>query len=319
VAAVTAGVVAAGATAYSAYKGSKTPKGGQSTTQEMPAWQREQFMRAYNATNAAANRTPEQAVAGFNPDQTSAFAQIRANQGMGLSDMDQNIARGKGLAGAVDYTDVDLAKYQNPYNQSVINSALDDLWALRSRGNAQIASDAEAAGAWGGDRAVVAQSLNNEAMDRTAASTIANLRQSGFNTAAQLAQNDASMRNSFALNNRGLQLSGNAQLQAMIEARRNAANSDASNLLAVGNQQQAQDQALRDWMIQRAKLMGDIASQSGGGGTSTTQTYGAPTDRVAATMQGLNSGLQFGRNVYDIFKTNSPVDYVQLSPDIKRI
>jgi hypothetical protein len=275
-------------------------------------------MRAYDASNAAANRTSAEAVAGFNPAQQAAFDAVQANQGMGLTDMDENIARGRSLTGDVGYSDVDLSKYQNPFTRDVIDAALADLNTYRGRNNAQIASEAEAAGAWGGDRALVAQSLNNESIDRAAASTIAQLRSQGFNTSAGLAQNDASMRNNFALGNRGLQLTGNAQLQAMIEARRAASSSDASNLLAVGNQQQGQTQAEMDWAIQRAKLMGDIASQSGGGGTSTTQNYGATPDKWASTIQGLNTGLQFGRSIYDAFKRPT-VDYVKLSPDIQRI
>lgn len=290
------------------------------STSDMPAWQREQFLRAYDATNFAANRPTADAVAGFNDTQRSAFGAVTANQGLGYEDMDAAIAAQKGLNAGATYTDVDLAKYQDPYQQQVINAALDDLWTLRNRGNAQIASQAEAAGAWGGDRAVVAQSLNNESMDRTAASTLANLRSQGFTTAAQLAQSDAAMRNNFSLSNLGMQMTGNAQLQALIDARRSAANTDASNLLAVGNQQQAQSQAEMDWAIKRAELMSNVASQSGYGGTTTSTTTGASPDKWASTLQGLNSGLQLGRSIYDLFGGGkSPVDYVSLSPDIKKI
>lgn len=303
-AAITAAAVGAAGTAYAANKAAKASRGGGSTsTQEMPAWQRNQFMAAYDATNRAANRTTEQAVAGFNPNQQSAFAQVQANQGLGYADMDAAIAAQKGLNAGGTYSDVDLAKYQNPYTSDVINASLADLDIYRGRNNAQIAAQAEAAGAWGGDRGVLAQSLNNESVDRAAASTIAGLRSQGFNTSAQLAQNDASMRNNFNLSNLGLQMNGNAQLQSMIESRRAAANGDASNLLAIGNQQQGQTQAQMDWEIQRAKLMGDVASQSQGGGTSSTQYYGAAPDRWASTIQGLNTGLQFGKDIYGMFNT----------------
>lgn len=303
-AAITAGVVAAGAAAYSANRQAAAAKAGsrQQGTQELPKWQQDQIKSGFALTNAAANRTADQAVAGFSPDQQAAFGQVRANNGMGYGDLDQAVTNARGLTGAVGYSDVDLAKYQNPFQQQVIDASMNDLQLMRSRSNAQIASDAEAAGAFGGDRAVVAQSLNNESLDRTASSNLANLRMQGFNTSAGLAQNDASMRNQFALGNRGLQLSGNAQLQQMIEARRGASQTDANNMLAIGNQQQGQDQAMRDWEIQRAQMVSQAGSNGAYGGTYSSTQTGPSVDRVGATMQGLSSGLQFGRDIYNSFK-----------------
>lgn len=259
-------------------------------------------------TNAAANRSASQAVAGFAPDQLAGFDAVRANTGMGYGDLDQAVSNARGLTGPVGYSDVDLAKYQNPFQSGVIDAAMNDLQLMRSRGNAQIASDAEAAGAFGGDRAVVAQSLNNESMDRTAASTLANLRMQGFNTSAGLAQNDASMRNNFALGSHGLQLSGNAQLQQMIDARRAASQTDANNLLAIGNQQQGQDQAMRDWEIERARMVSEAGSNGAYGGTYTGTRTGPSVDRVGATLAGLQGGLQFGNSLASMFgggRTNS--------------
>lgn len=298
----TAAVVAAGASAYGAVKsGQKAPTA--SATTQIPKWQQTQIQAGYDATNQAANRTVGQAVAGFNPNQTAAFDAIKANQGMGYGDLDQTITNAKGYTDPLSYTDADLARWQDPYQQQVINSTVDDLNMIRGRNRAQINSQAEAAGAFGGDRAVVAQSLNDESMDRTAASAIANLRSSGFNTSANLAQNEAAQRNSFTLNNRGLQLNGNAQLQQMIEARRAAAGQDASNLLTVGNQQQGQDQAERDWAIQRAQLISGVGNGSVGG--TTTQT-GARPDKLANGLQGLSTGLQFGQSIYNAFNTPKP-------------
>lgn len=302
-AAITSAVVGGVGTAYAANKSAKAARnsGTQQTTQEMPEWVKNQFMRAYAATNQAADRPTEEAIAGFNPAQLAAFRAIQANQGMGMADIDEATARARGLAGGATFSDVDMERYQNPFTRDVIDATLADLEQYRSRNDAAIAAEAEAAGAWGGDRAVIARSLNNESVDRAAANAIANLRSQGFNTAAGLAQNEAAMRNNFALNNLGLQLSGNAQLQSLIDQRRAAANQDAGNLLAVGNQQQAQRQAEMDWAIQRAQLMGNIASQSAGGGTTTTQVSGPKPDRFGATMQGLNAGLTFGRNIYNSF------------------
>jgi hypothetical protein len=301
--AVTAAVIAAGATAYAANKSAGSNQRGsgtQTSTQNLPIWQQQQIQRGWDAVNNAAARTPDQAVAGFTGDQYNAMDAIRANQGMGYAGLDSAIDRAGTVANGVQYSDVDMSKYQNPYDSSVVDSTINDLMRVRGLNSANIKSQAEAAGAWGGDRAVVADSLANESADRTAASTIANLRYQGFNSNAQLAQNDAQMRNQFALNNGQLQLSGNDQLARMIQQRRDAASGDAAALLYSGNLQQQQNQARNDWVNQSAEM---IAGTGGGnyGGTTTSSgaSYGPPIDRTAATLQGLNSGLQFGQNIYD--------------------
>lgn len=318
--ATTLAVAGAATSAYSAYSSAQAQKKAasqqqQSQTTQIPAWQQAQIQAGYNATNQAAGRTADQAVAGFNGNQTAAFDAVKSNQGMGYADYDQAISNAKGFTGALDYSNTDISKYYDPYQQQVINSTVNDLDTIRNRNRANINSQAEAAGAFGGDRTAVAQSLNDENIDRTAASTIAGLRSTGFNTAAGLAQNDSAMRNSFAVNNRGLQLNGNAQLQQMIDARRNASNQDASNLLTVGNQQQAQDQSTRDWEIQRANLINGSAGGNVGSTTNSTSTGGNQRyiDPVGAGLQGLNTGLQFGQQLgqaYDNWR--SPVQEVQI-------
>lgn len=308
-AATTAMVVGAAASAYSASQSGK--KSGGSQTTEIPEWQRQHIEQGFRGIDAAAGRSADEAVAGFNPDQQAGFGAVRANQGLGYGDMDANIKNAKGLTGDVAYTDVDMAKYQNPYDQQVVNTTIDDLMRMRSMNSANTRSQAEAAGAFGGDRAVLAESLNNDNLDRAGASTIAQLRQQGFNTSAGLAQNDASMRNNFALNNRGLRLSGNDQLARMIQQRRDAASSDAAGLIGVGNQQQAQDQASRDWAVKSAQLRMDAANASVHGGT--TSYTGQSPDRFAAGLQGLQTGLQFGRGIYDAF--NQPQQQPAAEPD----
>src|SRR5262245_239335 len=111
----TAAVVSGVAGAYSAVKGAKGAGSG-SQTQKIPKWQQDQIQKGYNLTNAAAARSADQAVAGFNGDQTGAFNQVRANQGMGYADYDQAIANAKGLTGTVG---LDLGQFQNPYDSQV--------------------------------------------------------------------------------------------------------------------------------------------------------------------------------------------------------
>jgi hypothetical protein len=82
-----------------------------------------------------------------------------------------------------------ISKYKNPYDSDVINATLGDLERTRQM---QRNSDDQNTpmGAFGGSRHGVADSLTNEAFQRTAATTTANLRQHGFDTAAGLAGQD---------------------------------------------------------------------------------------------------------------------------------
>lgn len=88
----------------------------------------------------------------------------------------------------------DLSAYFNPYQQNVIDLSLADL--ERSRAGAISAGQgaATSAGAYGGSRHGVADSLTNEAFGRTAAQTAANLRSQGFLNAQQAAGEDINRR-----------------------------------------------------------------------------------------------------------------------------
>jgi len=94
-----------------------------------------------------------------------------------------------------------IGKYQNPYTDQVVNSTMNDLDQMRQRevmGNGQ---NATLNHSFGGNRTGVADALTNDQFNRTAASTIGNLRNQGFNTAAGLAGNEAGMNQQTALAN----------------------------------------------------------------------------------------------------------------------
>lgn len=84
-----------------------------------------------------------------------------------------------------------IQKYQNPYQRDVINTTMSDIERQREIQRVADQQSGTAAKAFGGSRSGVADALTNEASQRTGASTLANLNQQGFNTAAGLAQNDA--------------------------------------------------------------------------------------------------------------------------------
>lgn len=114
----------------------------------------------------------------------------------------------------------DISRYQNPYTDQVVNATMTDL--ERSRQMAQAGNNAAAtqAGAFGGSRQAVQNALTNEAYDRNAASTLANLRNQGFNTALNAAQSDVGNRQQMALSNLGF---GNQAAQFGAQAGNTAA------------------------------------------------------------------------------------------------
>ena len=158
-------------------------------------------------------------VAGFNPDQLAGFDATRNMFGRSLSydptGQLNNLAQGP----------LNIQQFQNPYTDQVINNTLSDLNDARQM---QIQSDQDAAisrGAFGGSRSALLESETNKKFADVAGRTAGNLRQSGFNNAANLAMGDRNFRagifgNQLADQYRGLGL-----------------------LSGIGNQQQALGQA----------------------------------------------------------------------------
>jgi hypothetical protein len=227
------------------------------------------------AGSAAYDPATEQGVAGFSAPQMQAFQGVQNNQGVyqpylgaaaGLT------AQGAGSAAG------GIGQYINPFTQNVVNAAMDDWQTQSARTQQQVNSNAASIGALTGDRSQVASQLAREAGDRALSSNIANLYQSGFNTALGAAQND--QNRALAAGQQFAGLGGMAQQYGY---------QDVNALLGVGNQQQAQTQAeldagtanaqqrqqypmyMLDW--QRQGLTG-LGGAAGSNSTGTQQTPG---------------------------------------------
>lgn len=83
-----------------------------------------------------------------------------------------------------------LGQYKDPYQRQVIDATMSDLEHQRQLQKNSDASDAAAAGAFGNSRYGVMQANTNEAYDRTAANTLANLNSQGFTQATGLRAQD---------------------------------------------------------------------------------------------------------------------------------
>lgn len=86
--------------------------------------------------------------------------------------------------------DADISAYQSPYQQQVIDFALQDIQRQSDLARGQAQSRAIGAGAFGGSRSALIESEATRPFAEQAARTAASLRQSGFQQAQQVAQAD---------------------------------------------------------------------------------------------------------------------------------
>ena len=115
-------------------------------------------------------------------------ASLPARQFAGVTPLYEAGERQLTNLGLTPFMPEEIAAFQNPYEQQVVQQSLNDIEQQRQMAQAQEAQRATAARAFGGSRQGVAQSLTNEAALQQAARTSALLRQQGFGQAAQLAQ-----------------------------------------------------------------------------------------------------------------------------------
>jgi hypothetical protein len=181
-----------------------------------------------------------QQVAAFTPAQLqsqNALTSIANNQ-VGAAPLQAAINTAQGVAGYTPQmvstqplTSVDLSGYMNPFTGQVISTTLADLTRQHQIQDQADAAKATAAGAFGGSRSAVLQSLDRDNFGRQMASTVAGLNQANFSQAQAAAQNDLARNLSASQSNQSAGLQG-ASL-----------NLGAANALAgFGNQQLSQAQ-----------------------------------------------------------------------------
>lgn len=209
----------------------------QSTTQMDPQIRDAYLANLSRAQSVAGGIGPRQ-FAQFNPDQQSAFDVTRqfaspSSLGMQQARIGGALVGASGMyspqmvsgqqasrAGVRDLSATTgaqgMSAYMNPFEQDVVNVALNDIERARQMQQMQGAAQAQRAGAFGGSRQGVAQALTNEAALREAARTAAGLRSEGFQFAAGMGQTDAARQLQAQAANQGVDISleqANAQLR----------------------------------------------------------------------------------------------------------
>ena len=228
---------------------------------------------------SAMGYSPQQIQMGtpFSPERISA-------QQIGSRDVNaERVAAERVAAGQLAGTSLD--PYMNPFTSQVVNTTLGDLERQRQIQQQGTAAQAARAGAFGGSRQGVAESLTNEAFARQAAQTAAGLRQAGFSQAQQQAQQDIQRRLEAARLNQatGLQASL-ANQQTGLQAQ--TANQRAALEAARANQQSA---------LQASQLNQATGLQAGLAG----QQLGVDVQRLnqAAGLQGAQFRLGAGQQL----------------------
>jgi hypothetical protein len=202
-----------------------------------------------------------------NPMQQASMAQQGALAG--------TVAAGTTPIGTIAGTD--LGQYQNPFTEQVIQQTQGDILRGGQMALNQLGAEAQRAGAFGGSRSGVAIGELGRGLAEQLASTSAQQRQLGFQTAQQMAQSDIQNR----LSQANLGMGAAAQLGTLGRQSFETGRTIQQDIAQQGAQQQAMEQALIDAAKQQfAGYVG--APQQGIGYVS--QALGAATVPVSTTQ-----------------------------------
>jgi len=246
-------------------------------------------------------------ISGFTPSQEQAFNNINSLQGTGQGYY--NAAAGYTAAGASPVSSNAISNYMSPYQKQVINAAM----ANMQENNAQQANDltgnAISAGAFGGDRAGVAQAELARQQALANNETLANLYNTGYSQALSAAQQD--QQNALTAGNQLTNLGTSASTTGLNEA---------NALLEAGNQQQQQEQNIlnaqyEQWQNQQqypyetatwlSQLSTGLGSNMGGSSTTTSDTGKATGGRIGRAGGG--SAITSSLGAFDMTpKANLP-------------
>jgi len=254
-------------------------KGGSSTSQSASQPPQE-FLNAYsNLINSATALTQQPLqqysgpmVAGFTPQQAQGFQEIQNAQG--LSQPYINTAATLAGQAASPVTGQQIRQYESPYTKDVINATQAQFNNQNEQNAAQAKANQVGSGAYGGDRAGIAQAALTGQEQTAQNPVIAGLYNQNFAQAEQEAnlQHQNELSSSFQFGNLGN------------EAQNSALTGAAAELQAGGMQQQLAQEQLnvpyQQFMQQQmfpyeqlgwlGNLTEGLGSLSGGSGTSTT-------------------------------------------------
>jgi hypothetical protein len=245
-------------------------------------------------------------VAAQDPYQAAAYAQATdPSTGLGsfqpfLNAASQAATAGTALTGTGAGTGAgSIQSYMSPYQQQVIDTTMQDFdQQAQVRANEQAAAALGVPGAFGGGREGVQRAQYQAQSDQNRAQTLAGLRQTGFQNAANRRQQD--LANQMGIANLQQGLGGAAQ---------DFSRAQISGLGTLGSAQQTQNQAILDAQRQAAQMAiqdpRDRLGMYGQGIAQITPGAGAvrldPTAATAPSASPLAQALGYGLAGADIY------------------
>ena len=227
-------------------------KGATTQTAEVPEYLQDLYTEASRRGLEAADIPFQpytgEMVAGFTPDQMQAMQATRGLFGQAMDlDPRSNLAalarQGTPTVQAASLLDTDIARYQNPFTEQVLEPALADIQRRQDIEQQRAQSRAIRAGAFGGSRSALLEAEATRPFAEEAAQTIAGLRSAGFGQALGMAERDAARRQQAAINQANLELRARQQQAGLLGGELGEQYRTLGLLSGIGGQQQALEQA----------------------------------------------------------------------------
>ena len=286
---------------------------------------RQSFGQGYNATGAAANgfNAADVGSQGFNATGVNSQGYNNAttgSQGYGAQNAAAGGYGGANTAGSTytaertgsspgvsaqnvsagQLSNTNLSPYMNQYQSEVIDNTLGDMDRARQLQMQDTGARASASGAFGGSRHALAEAENNRNFFDQAGQTAASLRQSGFNQAQGMAQQDIASAMQANLANQGANLQAGS-LTANLAQQSALANQNAGNQAGqFGAQSQLQANLANQASQNRAAEFGAGAqnqanlANAASGNRASEFGSSASNQAALANLAATNQSRQFG-------------------------
>lgn len=283
----------------------------------------ENYQNAVNRATTVANQPLQQyggpTVAGFTPMQQSAFNTVDSSQGMAnpyINAATQYVGSGATPIQPTQFSQAGVQQYQSPYTQAVVNATQAQFNNQNQQQQQATIGDAISKGAWGGDRAGIAQAELANQQQLAQAPVIAGLNNTAYNQAlgefnqqqttgvgAQEASGWLGENAGFAMGNLGQEAQSTTLTGASSELQSGALQQQlAQEQLNIPYEQFLQQQA---YPFQTASWLSGITEGIGGqsGGVAATTTPGPSSTAQLAGLGLTGLGLLGQSGAF-----NSPTD-----------
>jgi hypothetical protein len=273
------------------------------TTPNVPDWLQAQTQGQSANIAKLGQLDPNSLVAGANPLQTQAGAQAASLTGSpstlsAVNGLDLGVAGNAAPTVRSQSAAAGLDRWQNPFQQQVIDTTSADFDHQAAMQHAQRTLDEAHSGAFGGSGAALATTMGDDNSDRARATLIAGLRSTGFDTAAANSQQDATRAQeastanaNLAMQQEGLQLQAGQNIAGNSTAYDANQRANLSSMFDTGTGLRAIDQQqltapldLQAWVnSQFGTLPSNLFVGQTTNGTSDTKTTGSQV--------GVNAGV----------------------------